>query len=91
MNYLECSKENCSTDYSQNKRIVYDIFFCYRVVERSHQFHYILILLRGFNNVLPYLEICDQIKKLCQQNELNFIYLIFKNKLVFKMIGDLRD
>lgn len=75
MNYLECSKENRSTDYCQNKRIVYDIFFCYRVVKRRHQFHYILILLRGFNNVLPYLEMCDQIKKLCPQNELIELYL----------------
>ena len=88
MNYLKCSKENGSTDYCQNKRIIYYIFFCYRVVKRSEQLHYISIILRAFNNVLPSLEISDQIKKSCQQNELNFIYLIFKNKLIFKMIGD---
>ena len=88
MNYLKCSKENGSTNYGKNKRIVYDIFFCHGVVKRREQLHYFLIILRAFNNVLPSLEISDQIKKLYQQNELNFIYLIFKNKLIFKMIDD---
>ena len=82
MNYLKRGKENRSSDYCQNKRVVYDIFFCYRVVKTSDQFHYTLLLFLEFNNVLPSLVIRDQIKPSHQKNELNFIYLIFK------MIGD---
>ena len=91
MNYLQRSEENYSANYRQNKRVVYDIIFCYRIVKRSEQLHYILILLREFNNVLPSLEICDQIKRSRPKNEWIFIYLIFKNKLIFKMNGNSHD
>jgi len=60
-------------------------------VERRHQFHYILILLGEFNNVLPYLEICDQIKKIMSTKGIELYLFDFKNKLVFKMIGDLHE
>jgi len=91
MNYLQRSEENYSANYCQNKRVVYDIFFCQRIVKRSEQLHYILILLQEFNNVLPSLEICDQMKRSSQKNEWIFIYLIFKNNLILKMNGDSHD
>ena len=91
MNYLNGSKENCSTDYCQNNRIVYDIFFCHWIMKRSEQLHYQLLLLQEFNNVLPSLEMRDQIKRTYQKNEWIFICLIFKHKLILKMIGNFDD
>lgn len=84
MDCLECSKENCYTDYHKNDRIVYCVFLCTRIMKRREQLHDMKRVNLEFKNSLPILEIRDQLFDLFIFFNFTFVSIIILQKYLIE-------